>query len=139
MKKIIRYTLLLTFSLITTNYIWGNLSFQSIPSAILKTALVLAIFELILKPIIKVITIPINILTLGFFRIIINTLGLYLAVFLFEGFQVGNINLAATTILGFSIPQLHFENFWAHLVTSFTISTILYLFNLILRKKRKKI
>lgn len=135
MKKILRYVLLLTFALITTNHIWGNLSFQTLPSAILKTALVLAIFEVILKPIIKIITIPINILTLGFFRIIINTLGLYLAVFLFEGFKVGNINSPATKILGLSIPQLKFQGFWTYLVTSFTISFILYFFNLILRKK----
>lgn len=135
MRKILKYTLLLTFSLISTSYIWGNLYFQNIPSTIIKIALVLAIFELILKPIIKVITIPINILTLGFFRIIINTLGLYLAVFLFEGFRVGNINSPATKILGFSIPQSDFHGFWAYLVTSFTISLILYFFNLIVSKK----
>jgi putative membrane protein len=139
MKKIFRYTLLITFALITTNHIWGNLSFQNIPSTIIKTALILALFEVILKPIIKIITIPINILTLGFFRIIINTLGLYLAVFLFEAFKVGNINSPATKILGFPIPQLQFQNFWAYLVTSFTISLIIYFFNLILRKKSKKI
>jgi len=138
MKKILRFTLLLTFTLITTNYIWGNMSLDN-PSIIIKTALILAVFEVILKPIIKIITIPINILTLGFFRIIINTLGLYLAVFLFEAFTVSNINSPATKILGFSIPQLQFQNFWAYLVTSFTISFILYFFNLILKRKSKKI
>ena len=138
MKKILRFTLLLTFALITTNYIWGNMSLNN-PSTIIKTALILAVFEVILKPIIKIITIPINLLTLGLFRIIINTLGLYLAVFLFEAFTVNNINSPATKILGFTVPQLQFQNFWAYLVTSFTISFILYFFNLILKKKPKKI
>jgi len=137
MKKILRFTLLLTFALITTNYIWGNMSLNN-PSTIIKTALILAVFEVILKPIIKIITIPINLLTLGLFRII-NTLGLYLAVFLFEAFTVNNINSPATKILGFTVPQLQFQNFWAYLVTSFTISFILYFFNLILKKKPKKI
>lgn len=138
MKKILRFTLLLTFSLITTNYIWQNLHFQNIPWTIIKTALILAIFEIILKPIIKILLLPINILTLGTIRIIINTFGLYLVTFLFNDFQIKNINSPATTILGFSIPQLNFTNFFAYLVTSITISLILYFFNFILRKKPKK-
>ena len=138
MKKILKFTLLLTFALITANQIWGNLFFQTIPWTIIKTAFVLSIFEVILKPIIKILFLPINILTLGTFRIIINTFGLYLVTFLFSDFQIKNINSPATFFWGFKIPQLTFINFFAYLVTSFTISLILYFFNLIVHKKVQK-
>jgi len=138
MKKIFKFTLLLTFTLITTNQIWNNLFFQTIPWTIIKVAFVLSVFEVILKPIIKILLLPINILTLGTFRIIINTFGLYLVTFIFSDFQVKNINSPATVFWGLKIPQFTFTNFFAYLITSFTISTILYFFNLIVHKKVQK-
>jgi putative membrane protein len=138
MKKIFKFTLLLTFTLITANQIWGNLFFQTIPWTIIKTAFILSIFEVILKPIIKILLLPINILTLGTFRIIINTFGLYLVTFIFSDFQIKNIDSPATTFWGLKIPQLTFTNFFAYLITSITISLILYFFNLIVHKKVQK-
>ena len=138
MKKILRLTLLFTFSLITTDYIWGNLSFQSIPASIIKTAFVLSIFEIILKPILKVVLFPINFLTLGLFRIIIDTLGLYLAVFLFSDFRLSDIHTLPTKWWGISLPAFNFVNFFTYLVTSVTIGLILNFFNFIIRKKSTK-
>jgi len=138
MKKILKLTLLFTFSLITANQIWGNLSFQSIPSSIIKTAFILSIFEIILKPILKIILFPINLLTLGLFRIVIDTLGLYLAVFLFSDFKLYEIHTLATNWWGVSVPAFNFVNFFTYLVTSFTIGLILNFFNFIIRKKSTK-
>jgi len=130
MKKILRYTILFIFSLITANQIWHNLFFDQIPLTIIKVAIILTIFELLLKPIIKILLIPINILTLGLFRIVIDTLGLYLSIFLISDFQIGNIY----------ISQYNYQvnNFWAYLLSSFTIGIILYIYNSILHKNKSK-
>lgn len=138
MRKILKLTLLFTFSLITANQIWGNLEFSFVPWTIIKTAFVLSIFEVLLKPILKVILFPINILTLGLFRIVIDTLGLYLAAFIFSDFYVNNIHSSATSFFGINIPELNFYNFVAFLVTSLTIGFILNFFTLIIKKKPKK-
>ncbi len=130
MKKILRYIILFVFSLITANQIWQNLSFQQLPLTVIKVAIVLAIFEIILKPIVKILLIPINILTLGLFRVVIDTLGLYLAVFFLSDFQVGNIYI--------SQYNYHVTGFWAFLLTSFTTGTILYIYNHILHKSKPK-
>ena len=137
-KKILKLTLLFTFSLITVNQIWGNLEFSFIPWTIIKIGFILAIFETIIKPILKIILFPINFLTLGFFRAIIELVGLYLAVFLFSDFHISNIHTAATQILGFSVPDLNFSGFFAYLVTSISIGFFLNLFTLIIKKKVKK-
>lgn len=79
----------------------------------------------------------INILTLGLFRVVIDTLGLYLAAFIFSDFYVKNIHSAQTSFFGINIPELNFNNFVAFLVTSLTIGFILNLFTLIIRKKPK--
>ncbi len=51
-------------------------------------ALVLAVLNLIIKPILVILTIPITVLTLGLFLIVINTLIIMLAANLLDGFAV---------------------------------------------------
>ena len=125
MKKFLRMFLIIIFCLITENEIWKNLSFSPNLPSIIRVALVITIFELVLKPIIKILLLPINILTLGTIRIVINTFGLYLAVFLVSGFSVNN----------FSAFNLEINGFFAYLATSITISFLIYIFNIILYRK----
>ncbi|MDP4009383.1 MAG: phage holin family protein [Candidatus Shapirobacteria bacterium] len=125
MKKFLRFTLIVIFALITLNQIWGNLYFQSPIYTLIKVAIVISIFELIIKPILKILLLPINFLTLGTFRIIIDTLGLYLATFFLADFKVKNIFTS----------QFNFEGFWAYLVSSLTLGLILIIYNSILSKK----
>jgi len=138
MKKILRLTLLFSFSLVCANLVWHNLTFQIIPWTYIKTALILAIFEVILKPILKIILFPINLLTLGLFRAVIDTVGLYLAAFIFSDFYVSSIHSAPAYFFGLTIPQLNFINFWSFLVTSLTIGFFLNLFTIIIKKPVKK-
>jgi len=137
MKKILRLTLISIFCLITVNQIWQNLLFNDGIITLIKVSLILTVFELFLKPILKILLLPINLLTLGTFRIVINTLGFYLATFLLADFGVKNISNSQFNWQGFSIPSLNFNGFFAYLVTSATFSIILYLFNKILTKKQK--
>lgn len=118
MKKLLKYTLFLAFALVIENEIWSNLSFSPKIETIIKVALILAIFELILKPILKILLLPITFLTLGLIRIVINTLGLYLATFLVSGFSVNSL-----VLFDYSL-----NNFLAYLFTSTIISTLLYIF-----------
>jgi uncharacterized membrane protein len=57
-------------------------------------------------------------------------LGLYLAIFFISDFQVGNIYL--------SKYNYQINNFWAYLLSSFTIGIILYIYNSILHKSKSK-
>ncbi len=138
MKKFLKYTLLFIFALITENQLWHNLTFDNIPLTIIKVALILALFELVLKPIIKILLLPINILTLGTIRIVIATVGLYLATFFLDDFHLDDIFSVSTTFQGFQIPQFHFTGFLGYLVSSFTLSFLIYIYNLILIKKEVK-
>ena len=137
-KKILKLTLLLTFSLITTNQLWGNLEFSFIPWTIIKIGFVLSLFEILVKPILKIVLFPINFLTLGIFRSLIDVVGLYLAIFLFADFHITNIYTPATSLIGIDIPELRFSGFFAYLVTSITIGFFLNLFTLIIKKKPQK-
>jgi putative membrane protein len=138
MKKILKYTLLIAFTLVLQNQIWQNLVFSQNVWTIVKVAFILAIFEILLKPIIKILLLPINILTLGLFRIVINTVGLYLAVFLLSDFRINSILTNSFIWQGISIPTFSFLGFWAYVVNSTTQNLLLSIFRYILKSKKDK-
>lgn len=138
MKKILKLSLLLTFALVTQTQIWGNLQFNEPLTTVIKVAFVLSIFELLLKPVIKFLLFPINLLTLGMFRVVINTVGFYLAAFLLSDFQVNNIHTATTVWQGITIPAINLVGFWAHIANSTTNSFLLYIFRFIIKPQKEK-
>lgn len=122
MKKFLKYTLYLAFALVLHQEIWGNLSFG--PNrllTIIEASLILAFFELILKPIVKLLLIPITILTLGLIRVVINTLGLYLVTFF----------LPVIVVSQFRLYNWNLSGFFAYLGTSFFISLLFYIFKIL--------
>jgi len=128
MKKFLKFTLLFYFSLYTVGEIFHNLNFSAGVQTIFLVSLILTIFELILKPIIKILLLPINILTLGLFRIIIDTFGIYLALFFINSFTTGDL----------WIFSYHFQSILAVLITSTIINFVFTIFNYIVTRKCKK-
>jgi uncharacterized membrane protein YvlD (DUF360 family) len=138
MKKILKYTFLISCTLVTQNQLWGNLIFTSPVLTVVKVAFVLTIFEILLKPVIKILLLPINILTLGLFRIVINTVGFYLTVFLLSDFHVNSIHTSALSLQGILIPSLNFTGFWAFVVNSTTQNMLLSIFKFIIKPIKDK-
>jgi putative membrane protein len=56
--------------------------------AALFASIALSIINLIVRPVIKVLTLPITILTLGLFSFVINTFMFWMASFFVDGFEV---------------------------------------------------
>ncbi len=63
-------------------------------STLFIVSVVLIVFNIVLKPILKVITLPINIITLGLFGFIINALLVLLAANIVQGFTVDSFGSA---------------------------------------------
>jgi putative membrane protein len=79
--------LLLTISIILTSYLVDGIYVASFFSA-LFAALVLGILNALFRPVLIVITLPINILTLGLFTFVINALLLKMVSGVVPGFYV---------------------------------------------------
>ncbi|MBP9817761.1 phage holin family protein [Candidatus Shapirobacteria bacterium] len=136
MKKILKFTLLFSFALVCQNQFWQNFQFSHGVETIIKVALIYTIFELFLKPILKLLLLPINLLTLGLFRLVINTVGLYLAVFFLADFAVNDINLPSQSIYGLALPQIQFGGFLSFLINSFSTNIIVGFFKFILKSNK---
>lgn len=72
-----------------TSYILPGIKVTGFTSALL-VALVLGIINAVIRPILIILTLPINILTLGLFTLVINALLIMLTASIVPGFSVDN-------------------------------------------------
>lgn len=79
--------LILTFSIIAASYIIGGIKVDSFFSAVFAAA-ILGVLNAFFRPILLVLTLPFNILTLGLFTFVINALMLKMASGVIAGFHV---------------------------------------------------
>jgi len=100
--------LLLTISIIVTSYLVDGIHVTSFFAAFFAAA-VLGILNALFRPILIVITLPINILTLGLFTFVINALLLKMASGVVPGFYV--------------------EGFWSAVFGSLIISLVSWVLN----------
>jgi putative membrane protein len=106
--------LIMAASIIIAAYFIPGVRVGSFLSA-LWVALFLGIVNLLIRPILIIITLPINILTLGLFTFVINAALILLASSVIKGFEVAG--------------------FWWALLYSIVLSVVNSLLNLILPKK----
>ncbi len=135
MRKILSLWLLNIFGIILCRYLWQSPEFSTSLVSMSLIGLFLTLFEIILKPIINLLLLPINILTLGLIKIATNTLGLYLVGFLLDDFKVLDINRPSFTWEGFTIPTLSFHGFVSYVVISFTLSFFISFASFFLKQK----
>jgi len=103
--------LIMTASVMIAAYVIPGVTVRSFFSA-LWVALFLGIVNMLLKPFLILITLPINILTLGLFTFVINGVIILLASSMVKGFQV--------------------SGFWIAVLFSIVLSIINYLMNLMI-------
>lgn len=87
-------------------------------------SVVLAIMFLVLKPILNIISFPVNMLSLGLFSIITNAFILYLLTILVPNITVQPFSYPRTNISGFVIPHIFFNTFFAYTYSAFILSCI---------------
>jgi len=128
-KGAIRTVISNASALLAASYLIDGFSIEPNAQTILTGAIVLSLVNIILKPILKIITFPINAVTLGFFGIIINAVLLYVTAYFVSGIQITG-GLFSINALGITIPEIYLSWVPNLILSSFVISVV----NWILRK-----
>ncbi|AHV92336.1 phage holin family protein [Bordetella holmesii] len=89
-------------ALLAVAYLLPGIAVASFGSALLA-ALVLGLLNMLVKPVLVVLTLPITIVTLGLFLIILNALLFWLAGSILRGFQVNGFWWAVAGAILYSI------------------------------------
>lgn len=85
--KLIAKWVLSAMALLFVAYVYHGVEVRSF-SAALVAALVIGLFNMIVRPVLVVLTLPVTIVTLGLFLFVINALMFWAAASVLEGFEV---------------------------------------------------
>lgn len=133
MRGLLRSFLLNLASLWIVGQLIPGVSFGEGYRGLLLAALVLGLVNLFVKPLINILLLPLNILTLGTFRWLVNVASLYLVTIFVPQFKISGFFYPGFLYQGFVIPALTIGSFWALVLTSFILSLLLAFFYWLVR------
>ena len=116
MLRILLHWLVNAVALLLVAYLYPGVHVESLPAA-LAAALVLGLVNVLIRPLIVILTLPVTILTLGLFLLVINALMFWLVAEVVHGFAV--------------------NDFWAALLGSILYSLITLIAGWFLAPRRK--
>ena len=108
MKLLLKW-LLSAASLLFVAYIYSGVEVKSFPAALIA-AFVIGLFNVVLRPVLVVLTLPVTIVTVGLFLFVINALMFWAAASLLDGFQVTGFAAALIGSLIYSALGLVIES-----------------------------
>lgn len=124
MKKYLRLLLFNFVSLWITSFILEGVGYLGGYQTLAIAAGVLTLVNLLVKPLVNILLLPINLITLGTFRWLINVITLYLVTVIVPQFKIVAFKFTGSAYQGFIIPQIYISTFWAFVLASFVISLI---------------
>ncbi len=108
MKILIKW-LLSAASLLFVAYVYSGVEVQSFTSALIA-AFVIGLFNVVLRPVLVLLTLPVTIVTLGLFLFVINALMFWAAATVLDGFQVNGFVAALVGSLIYSVLGVLIES-----------------------------
>lgn len=97
------YNLLISFvALFVVDKLFDSITIDQW-STTLVAAVVLAVVNTFVKPIVSILSLPITLVTIGLFSLIINGAMLYLVAFIVDGFEISSFGIAVLASVVISI------------------------------------
>ena len=103
--KLILTWLLAACALLMVAYLYPGVDVRSFPSALIAAA-VIGLFNMLLRPVLVVLTLPVTVVTLGLFLFVINALLFWAAASVLDGFYVAGFWAALLGSVIYSVLML---------------------------------
>lgn len=124
MKKLLRFYLINLVALWITTQVIKGLLFTGGIQSLLVGALAFALINMILVPILKILLLPLNLMTLGIFSWLINVVALYALTTAVPSFRLISYNFPGFSFNGFIIPSVDLSPLWVAVLASLFIGVI---------------
>jgi putative membrane protein len=108
MKLVLRW-LLSAAALLLVAHVYSGVVVTSFISALIAAA-VIGLLNLVVRPVLVILTLPVTVLTLGLFMFVINALLFWAAAGMLEGFDVRGFGSALVGSLAYSLVGLVIES-----------------------------
>lgn len=122
MKTLIRSFLINFGALWLVGQLFGGIYLSQGYETLGMAALALGLFNLLVKPILNIFFLPLNLLTMGTFRWLVNVATLYLVTMVVPGFSIISFSFIGITYSDMTIPAFSVAGIMALVLTSFVLS-----------------
>jgi putative membrane protein len=123
-KKYLRLFLINFLALWLIGQLFSGVHFTNGYQTVALTSLVLTLASFIIKPLVGLLLLPINLLTLGSFRWLINVITLWLVTLIVPQFKISGFLFTGFVYHGFVIPAMFLNLFWVYILVALIISLI---------------
>ncbi|HUW21899.1 MAG TPA: phage holin family protein [Candidatus Bathyarchaeia archaeon] len=124
MKKYLKSYLITVASLFIAARLISTISFGEGEKTVLITAFVFTVINFFVKPVISLLLLPVNLITLGLFRWFASVFAFYLVILIVPQFSVKPFLFPGFSHSGYTIPPIQLSFFWTLVACSFIISFI---------------
>lgn len=101
---------------------------------LLLSGFILSVLFIFIKPILNLVSLPLNMITLGLFSFLSNAILLYILTIFVPNVTISPFTFKGFSLAGFIIPVMQFNSFWAFIVSAFALSLVINFFNWLTRK-----
>lgn len=124
MKSIVRNVVFYSVSLFLVSQVLSGVRVNGGLGTYIIGGIALSILFVLVKPILSIVTLPLNIVTLGLFSFVTNAVILYLLTILVPNISISAFKFAGLSFLGFVVPQFSVNNFFAFIFASVLLSLV---------------
>lgn len=123
MKIFLRHVLINLLVLYLTDLFYPGFSLPHDVKTLLSASVIWLLLNKIVKPVIKLLLLPINLITLNLFAWVISLLTLFLLQTLVEGIHITSYAFPGANFEGFVIPPIFIGVFLSYILTSTLLNT----------------
>ncbi len=125
MKRLFRILIFSSTAVYLTSLWNKGFSFKGDLLVLLEFAAVFTIVFFLIRPILKIIVWPFNLLTFGFVGGVVNLLLFFGLFYLFPEFRITSWTFPGGNFLGVNLPKIYINEFWNFFLVIFSISFLI--------------
>ncbi len=121
MKGFIKGSLINSLSLFIVSIVVSGVTVTGGIAGYIIAGLILFVLSTVLDPIVKVITLPFNVLTLGLLSFLTTLVALFLMSFFYSGLTITGFDFPGFSFLGIHVSRIYFSGVLSYFAISATI------------------
>ncbi len=134
MRGFVRNILFNSFSIFLLTQVMSGVKVTGGLPTYIFGGLALTILLLFIKPILNILSLPLNIITFGLFSFVTNIIIFYLLTVIVPGISITAFTFPGISYSGFVVPSIYFNTIFAFLMVSFLQSLIVSFLTWLIKK-----
>lgn len=134
MKGILKNTVFNAIAIFILSQVLAGVKVSGGIETLLLSGFILSVLFIFIKPILNLVSLPLNMITLGLFSFLSNAILLYILTIFVPNVMISPFTFKGFSLAGFIIPVMQFNSFWAFIISALVLSLIINFFNWLTKK-----